>query len=123
MIKLVYVIVSILIIGLIINQLIKCFSPKIIEGATGSKDESDACGKDPVLLAKTNQAQITAMKEQVQSIKQLGDKWTTVEAKTNRNTEVLNELQKKLSKQVNDSVPDDKTQAELAKTGPAVNST
>ena len=63
------------------------------------------------------------MKEQVQSIKQLGDKWTTVEAKTNRNTEVLNELQKKLSKQVNDSVPDDKTQAELAKTGPAVNST
>ena len=42
MIKLVYVIVSILIIGLIINQLIKCFSPKIIEGATGSKDESDA---------------------------------------------------------------------------------
>ena len=94
MIKLVYVIVSILIIGLIINQLIKCFSPKIIEGATGSKDESDAIGKDPVLLAKTNQAQITAMKEQVQSIKQLGDKWTTVEAKTNRNTEVLNELQK-----------------------------
>ena len=52
MIKLVYVIVSILIIGLIINQLIKCFSPKIIEGATGSKDESDACGKDPVLLQK-----------------------------------------------------------------------
>ena len=40
MINLVYII-TFLIIGLMLNQLVICFSPKIIEGATGSSDEID----------------------------------------------------------------------------------
>ena len=78
MIYLVYIIISLLIIGLMLNQLVICFSPKIIEGATGSSDEIDdskytdpGLGNDPVYLSKLNASNIAYLKDQISSISNL----------------------------------------------------
>lgn len=78
MINLVYIIISLFIIGLILNQLINCFSPKIIEGATGSSDDIDdskytdpGLGNDPVYLSKLNASNIAYLKDQFNSLSDL----------------------------------------------------
>ena len=115
MIKVVYVLISIFIIYLIINQLIKCFRPKIIEGATGSSKES-SCNKDPLQMAMDNSAQIKVLKEQIGKVKKLSDEYDTINKQVESNSYMVNQINQKMADTAK-NVPDEKTQQKLANSG------
>jgi len=104
MIKMIYVFISLFIISLIANQLIKCFSPKIIEGATGSKDKDSSCPKPPAQIAIQEQHQKQeALNTQIES-----------------NSYAVNKLTQKLTDQQK-NIPDQKTQDKLKESAKGAN--
>lgn len=115
MITIVYLLISIFIVCLIINQLIKCFSPKIIEGATGSQDDS-TCSKDPLHMAMENSAQIKVLKEQIGKVSKLSDQYDTMNKQVESNSYMVNQINQKMADTAK-NVPDEKTQQELANSG------
>ena len=117
MIKLVFVIISLFIAGLIINQLIKCFSPKIIEGATGSSDkDSSSCSKDPLQMAMDNSAQIKTLKEQMSKVTDLTNQYDAMNKQVESNSYMINKINQQIADQAK-NVPDSKTQEKLANSG------
>lgn len=100
MIKLVFFIISLFIVGLIINQLVKCFSPKIREGATGSKDEDSGCSKkDPLQMAMENSANIKVIKEQMSKVTELTNKYDILEKQVESNSYNINKFNQQLADQ------------------------
>ena len=101
---------------MIINQLIKCFSPKIIEGATGSQDEDSTCSKDPLQMAMNNSAQIKVLKEQIGKVTKLSDQYDTMNKQVESNSYMVNQINQKMADTAK-NVPDEKTQQQLANSG------
>lgn len=106
MIKLVYILISVFIIGLIINQIINCFSENIIEGAVGKRETISDDGKeyynpelnnDPVYLGKLNAANIAYLKNQIDRISDLSAKIDTMDKQVQSNSYTINQLNTNLA--------------------------
>lgn len=116
----IYVFVSLFIISLIVNQLIKCFSPKIIEGATGSKDKDSSCPKPPAQLALENAANINVIKQQLSTIQEQHQKQEALNTQIESNSYAVNKLTQKLTDQQK-NIPDQKTQDKLKESAKGAN--
>jgi len=115
-----YLAIGCLVILILRHSLNHLFKNKIVEGATGHINTAyidPNLSKDPLYLAKTNAANISYLKGQLERINNLSLDINDMKKDVTTNTKTLTSLSQKLVDQGNSKALDNKTANNLANSG------